>query len=189
MLEFRKKLSEKKEASKGIAKAGFTLIELLVVLVILGILVLIAAPRFLGYSKDANVTAMQADAKVLENAALIYNVENEGWPVVNYTPDAIIIQEGEDQIFVTQIDGSKLSDHVQSLKGEFSDYGIVTIGDNQGSVYHIGPAPETGGFFENAGVEDKDGNTHYGVDLVDIDKDEDGKDVPEDDVIVEVPIV
>lgn len=36
-------------------KRGFTLIELLTVIAILGILVLLAAPKFLGYAEKANI--------------------------------------------------------------------------------------------------------------------------------------
>lgn len=157
MLKIRKKLAEKKEASKGIAKAGFTLIELLVVIAILAILVLLAAPKFLGYTKDANVRAMQADAKVLANSALIYNVENNGsWPVADSAPVIKTITQGGKDIKVVAIEEAKLSNRVQTLKGNFADYGIVTEkGSNQGSVFHL------------SGVEDKDRNIHYGVDLVD----------------------
>jgi type IV pilus assembly protein PilA len=66
-------------------KKGFTLIELIVVMAVIGILVLLAAPKFLGYTKDANVTAMQSDAKVLSNAALMYNIDNEVFPVKGIT--------------------------------------------------------------------------------------------------------
>lgn len=62
-------------------RKGFSLIELIVVMAVMAILVLLAAPRFLGYTKDAAVSAMQADAKVLSNAALQYNIKTEAWPV------------------------------------------------------------------------------------------------------------
>ena len=168
-------------------KKGFTLIELLVVIAILGILVLLAAPRFLGYTKDAKVATMQADDKVLSNAALVYNIEKEAWPVADYTVIATITQgEGEDaeEINVVKIDKDKIADQIQSLKGKVSDYGIVTDeGSRQGSVYHIGLKDGT----VNAGVEDRKGDIHYGVDLVDVAFDEEGNPVTEDDVTVEIP--
>lgn len=62
----------------GGKKRGFTLIELIVVMVIIGILVGLATPKYLNYTKDAHVTALQQDAKVLQNVTLAYNVKNNG---------------------------------------------------------------------------------------------------------------
>ena len=47
-------------------KKGFTIIELLTVIAILGILVLLAAPRFLGYSEHARLAQIKNDIKVHE---------------------------------------------------------------------------------------------------------------------------
>lgn len=171
MLKIRKKLAEKKEASKGIAKAGFTLIELLVVIAILAILVLLAAPRFLGYTKDAAVSTMQADAKVLANAALIYNIEEESWPVAFtgegetkvVTPAANVTLNGE-QVLVQKFDKNAIDSHVQTLKGDLGDYALVagdsSIAGNDlqaGDVVFVGNA--------GAGLEDRDGDTHYAVNV------------------------
>ena len=175
MLKIRKKLAEKKEASKGIAKAGFTLIELLVVLAILAILVLLAAPRFVGYTKDANVAAMQADAKVLANSALIYHVESDdaSWPTDGTAAVVDITDAKDNAVEVLDTEGAEAEvkvealsedvlrkDHVQSLKGKFSDYGLVTetvkIGDD---------TLQAGDIVHRTGVEDKDGNTHFGVNI------------------------
>lgn len=76
---------------KRLNKKGFTLIELIVVIAVIGILVLLAAPKFLGYTRDAHVAAMKADAKILSNAALVYHIDNEvhenpeEWPIAYKT--------------------------------------------------------------------------------------------------------
>jgi prepilin-type N-terminal cleavage/methylation domain-containing protein len=59
---FRKKLNKK----------GFTLIELIVVIAILGILAVIAIPRLAGIQENANVKAVVANLKTIENAAMTY---------------------------------------------------------------------------------------------------------------------
>ena len=48
-------------------KKGFTIIELIVVIAILGILVLLAGPRLLGYVEKAELRRIQHDVKVMEN--------------------------------------------------------------------------------------------------------------------------
>lgn len=174
MLKIRKKLAEKKEASKGIAKAGFTLIELLVVIAILAILVLLAAPRFLGYTKDANVAAMQADAKVLANSALIYNIENEDkWPVVE---GEVTVDVNGTDVEAQNLDESVLrKDHVQTLKGEFENYALVvadaeiTIGTDEDGEPVVEKL-QKGDIVHKTGVVDRDGDKHYAVN-VEVDKD------------------
>ena len=64
---------------------AFTLIELIVVIAVLGILVLLAASRFLGYTEDAKLVQIQNDVKVVENALEIELIDdpnyiaNKGW--------------------------------------------------------------------------------------------------------------
>ena len=49
------------------SKKGFTLIEVLTVIAIFGILVLLASPRFLGYTEQAKLAQIKNDIKVHEN--------------------------------------------------------------------------------------------------------------------------
>lgn len=138
---------------------GFTLIELIVVIAVLGILVLLAAPQFLGHTKDANVAAMQADTKVLSNSALIYNTNYEvgktghdtEWPATGETQTNVDIGgvTYDEVTGFTEADFNKLE--VRTLKGKITDYVLVTDGDETGEVLHL------------KGVKNADGNTVHGV--------------------------
>ena len=63
-------------------KRAFTIIELLVVIAILGILVLLATPKFLGYVEKANLARIKSDVKVAESVVgveLIYSGNLSKW--------------------------------------------------------------------------------------------------------------
>lgn len=68
-------------------KKGFTLIELIVVIAVLGILVLLAAPKFLGYTKDAKLAQIVADIKTIENSVNAELTEDDdfisGWTSIS----------------------------------------------------------------------------------------------------------
>lgn len=64
-------------------KRAFTLIELIVVIVVLGILVLLAAPKLLGYKESAKKAQITNDIRAYENAIEVELINNErfidGW--------------------------------------------------------------------------------------------------------------
>ena len=73
-------------------KKGFTLIELIVVIAVLGILVLLAAPRFLGYTDKAKIAELTNNNKVIETASQMYHMDNDDWPRLTdepYTADEV----------------------------------------------------------------------------------------------------
>ena len=141
-------------------REGFTLIELIVVMAIIAILVLLAAPRFLGYTKDAEATAVQQDVKVLSDAAFQYNIENEGaWPVADGSvaledADGAVVavaQDADAAAEVHALDADALGAYVKSTKNDIGAYGLITTGKDEGSVVHL------------EGVEDKNNVRVFGL--------------------------
>lgn len=131
-----------------ITDKGFTLIELIVVMAIVAILVLLAAPRFLGYTKDAKVTAMKQDTKVLSDAVEMYHVHNNVWPIVEGVSP---VNPGIGGVIsLHEIDMDKVE--VSNIQPD-QRYGVVTKGANIGDVFSID------------GVYDRFGMVHYGSNL------------------------
>ena len=58
-------------------KRAFTLIELIVTIAVLGILVLLAGPKLLGYVEKAELTKIQHDVKVMEQEMKVALIEDE----------------------------------------------------------------------------------------------------------------
>lgn len=82
-----------------IKQQGFTLIELVMVIAILGILAVIAIPKYINLSADANTAAINGVAGALSSANVInYSSRSEnssnGIPVANCTDVASTLQGG-----------------------------------------------------------------------------------------------
>jgi len=129
-------------------KKGFTLIELVVVMAIIGILVLLAMPKFMGNTQQARLTQIKSDTKQVENASERYYIDNQDWPRltdVPYTSAQILsfaqeITDKTGQVVTLdstgnyyEIDYTKLQKYVQKPK----DNTHYIIQNPVGEIYYL----------------------------------------------------
>ena len=77
-------------------KKGFTLIELVVIIAVLAIIVTIGMPRLLGQTKEANLTKLKHDARIVQDASDRYYVDHNDWPyLLDENGNKIIIDDPE----------------------------------------------------------------------------------------------
>lgn len=149
-------------------RKGFTLIELIIVIAILAVLTALAAPRYLAYINDANVSSMKADAKVLEDQVNIAYADNitatgkekfglvkEEGGTATFTaadPKGISTRLGtEDQtvVKVYQFDEGLVTGQGIKIKGNIEDY-FLLVNDGVDNLVVVTTTPvkdSKGGFW------------------------------------------
>ncbi|MBI3621920.1 MAG: type II secretion system major pseudopilin GspG [Nitrospirae bacterium] len=79
-----------KQDGKG--QDGFTLIELMVVITILALLVALVAPKLVGRTDEARVTAAKAQMKNIESALELYKLDNGVYPTTEQGLEALVTE-------------------------------------------------------------------------------------------------
>ena len=99
-------------------ESGFTLIELLIVLVIIGILLAIAVPSYLGFKDRANRTAAQANVRSAVPAVEAYYADNGTYVGMN-TAALLLIDAGV-KATVSGTAPTASNYCIQSISGSFT---------------------------------------------------------------------
>ena len=144
-------------------KKGFTLIELIVIVAILGIIVTLAVPRFLGQTQEANLTKLKHDARMVQDASDRYYLDHGDWPfLLDDEGDAIIVtdpgrleiiykvqeydetklgENPEEDVVLYEIDFKKLKPYIRKLDSNPA-YFVAAHGNPDFGVTVLDPTDE-----------------------------------------------
>lgn len=118
---------------------GFTLLEIIVVVFILSLLVAIVAPRIMGRTDEAKVTAAQVQIKNFETGLKLFKIDNGFYPDTQQGLQALIEKPTDGRIPNKYRDGGYLelqkipldpwgNPYVYVCPGIHGDYDILSYG-------------------------------------------------------------
>jgi general secretion pathway protein G len=131
---------------------GFTLIEIMVVLIILGLLVAIVAPKILGRTDDARITATKLQIRQLEEALHLYKLDNAVYPSTEQGMDALVNKPTVGEIPTHWRDGG----YAPKIPKDPWDHPYVYLSPGAHGDYDLfsyGADGEPGGEGKNADIE------------------------------------
>ena len=114
-------------------ESGFTLIELLVVLIIIGVLLAIAIPSYLGFQKKAQQTAAASDVRQAIPDAVAYYSDNN-----SYTGVSLVTLQGYDSGLTAYAAGPPEVPGILTAKGGATKY-CISARDGTNYAHMVGP--------------------------------------------------
>lgn len=132
-------------------KKKLTLIELIIIVIILGLLVGLAIPKFTGVKADADVQAFRKDIDVLETVSLHSYIKDDELPIgakVTGLNDSVMdaiyaFGGGDDDLY--RIDFTKASKYLERLKNKETETDFYVYSKNAERVFY------TKGFIDSKG--------------------------------------
>lgn len=129
---------ERKGKNKG-GKRGFTLLEIIVVVFILSLLVAIVAPKIIGKTDDARISAAKVQIRNFETALKLFKLDNGFYPGTEQGLDALIKKPATGKIPANYKEGGYLEQnkipqdpwgnpYVYLSPGLHGDFDIISYG-------------------------------------------------------------